>query len=388
MLDERFCTGCFHPGADPALATLKAEFDLTYIFISHDLAVVEAFCDRIAVMYFGEVVEIAAANSVFASAAHPIQICLPALCHAGDDIFAESQGELPDPLNPPQGCLSCALPGIWRHLYEPEPFTSQNRLGPMSPATLKMKIEKNDGPRASKPLRVAEAIKHWVVAEGMRPGDKLPSEAELMERYGHSKGTIREAMRILEAQGLLKTRTGPGGGSFVHEVSEARTRALLANYFYFRDLTIQDIYQLRKQLEPDLVYSLAGKLSDDVLDDLKAITDKYAEPPGNAEEDRRHHEIALTFHAKLAEQSDNQLLGFIIRFMADTLSEVTTSRRLFEPANRELWSKGREYQLRVLKALRAGNGPMARDVMLEHMQFAEKLMIQQELRVKRQFGDL
>ena len=55
--------------------------------------------------------------------------------------------------------------------------------------------------------------------------------------------------------------------------------------------------------------------------------------------------------------------------------------------NRELWSKGREYQLRVLKALRAGNGQMARDVMLEHMQFAEKLMIQQELRVKRQFGD-
>ena len=52
----------------------------------------------------------------------------------------------------------------------------------MSPATLQMKSEKNDGTRASKPLRVAEAIKHWVVAEGMRPGDKLPSEAELMAR--------------------------------------------------------------------------------------------------------------------------------------------------------------------------------------------------------------
>ena len=124
-----------------------------------------------------------------------------------------------------------------------------------------------------------------------------------------------------------------------------------------------------------------------MLDELKSITDQYSEPPGDAEEDRRHHEIALTFHAKLAQQSNNQLLGFIIRFMADTLSQVTTSRRLFEPANRELWSKGREYQLRVLKALRAGDGSMARDVMLEHMQFAERLMVQQELRVKRQFGD-
>lgn len=257
---------------------------------------------------------------------------------------------------------------------------------PMLPATLQMKTEKDAKRRASKPLQVAEAIKQWVVSEAMRPGDKLPSEAELMERYGHSKGTIREAMRILEAQGLLKTRTGPGGGSFVHEVSELRTRALLSNYFYFRNLTIRDIYQLRKQLEPDMVYHLAGRLDDGVLGELKAITDEYAEPPGTAEEDRRHHEIALTFHAKLAEQSDNQLLGFIIRFMADTLSEVTTSRRLFEPANHELWAKGRDYQLRLLEALRAGNSQRARDIMSEHMQFAEKLMLQQELRVKRQFG--
>ena len=87
------------------LATLRAEFDLTYIFISHDLAVVEAFCDRVAVMYFGEVVEIAAANSVFASATHPYTNLLASTVpRRGDDIFAESQGELPDPLNPPQGC--------------------------------------------------------------------------------------------------------------------------------------------------------------------------------------------------------------------------------------------------------------------------------------------
>ena len=50
---------------------------------------------------------------------------------------------------------------------------------------------------------------------------------------------------MLEAQGLIKTRTGPGGGSFVHEVSRQRAKALLGNYFYFKDLTIGDIYQLR-----------------------------------------------------------------------------------------------------------------------------------------------
>ena len=87
------------------LADLRAEFNLTYIFISHDLAVVEAFCDRVAVMYFGKVVELAAANSIFARARHPYTNLLArTVPRRGDDIFAETQGELPDPLNPPQGC--------------------------------------------------------------------------------------------------------------------------------------------------------------------------------------------------------------------------------------------------------------------------------------------
>lgn len=87
------------------LADLRAEFGLTYIFISHDLAVVEAFCDRVAVMYFGEVVEVAAANSIFARARHPYTNLLArTVPRRGDGIFAETQGELPDPLNPPQGC--------------------------------------------------------------------------------------------------------------------------------------------------------------------------------------------------------------------------------------------------------------------------------------------
>ena len=87
--------------------------------------------------------------------------------------------------------------------------------------------------------------------QGLQAGDRLPAEAELIERFGMAKGTIREAMRILEAQGLIKTRTGPGGGSFIHEVSLQRAKALLGNYFYFKDLTIGDIYQLRLALEPE-----------------------------------------------------------------------------------------------------------------------------------------
>jgi len=242
--------------------------------------------------------------------------------------------------------------------------------------------------RASRPLQVAEAMKQFVVSKGLQPGDKLPSEAELMALFGMAKGTIREATRILEAQGLVKTRTGPGGGCFVHEVSEIRTRALLSNYFYFRHLTIKDIYQLRKQLEPELVAELAGRLDKEAIAALRAITDEYKRPPQNKEEDRLHHEAALRFHACLAQHSTNQLLGFIIGFMAEVLSEVTTNRRLFEPRNTELWAKGRDFQLALLDALQQGDGALARQIMSDHMAFAEKLMLQQELSVERKFGDL
>ncbi|MYI69901.1 MAG: FadR family transcriptional regulator, partial [Boseongicola sp. SB0673_bin_14] len=144
----------------------------------------------------------------------------------------------------------------------------------MPPVTTRSNTE----PKQSRPVQVAESIKDWVVAEGLKAGDRLPGEADLIVRFGMAKGTIREAMRILEAQGLIKTRTGPGGGSFVHEVSRQRAKALLGNYFFFKDLTIGDIYQLRLTLEPELAASLAGNLPEDVLQLLERNIAGYSSP--------------------------------------------------------------------------------------------------------------
>lgn len=237
----------------------------------------------------------------------------------------------------------------------------------------------------SRPVQVAEAIKEWVVEQGLQAGDRLPSEPELIERFGMAKGTIREAMRILEAQGLIKTRTGPGGGSFVHEVSKERARALLGNYFYFKNLTIADIYQLRRVLEPELAASLAGQLSEDVLDELEANIATYSEPAKTLDEERGQHIASLRFHALLAEQSDNELLGFVIDFMISILSDLTVYRHLYSPPNIELWAKGRDYQNRLLRALRNGESETARSIMTAHMQTAQKLMEGQEAEMLRRF---
>lgn len=89
------------------LAELKTQFGLTYLFITHDLAVVEAVSDRIIVLYFGSVVEIGNAQQVFAKPKHPYTRLLASSAPAvGKPLKAPEQKEteLPDPLNPPPGC--------------------------------------------------------------------------------------------------------------------------------------------------------------------------------------------------------------------------------------------------------------------------------------------
>ncbi|AUC54122.1 peptide ABC transporter ATP-binding protein [Sagittula sp. P11] len=93
------------------LADLRREYDLTYLFISHDLAVVEAVSDRIAVLYFGSVVEVGPAEEVFAQPRHPYTQLLANSAPVVGRPLTAPEGkatELPDPLNPPPGCAFAA----------------------------------------------------------------------------------------------------------------------------------------------------------------------------------------------------------------------------------------------------------------------------------------
>lgn len=113
------------------LADLKQRFGLTYLFISHDLAVVEAVSDRVAVLYFGSVVELGPADQVFAHPKHPYTRLLAESAPVVGRPLKAPEGrdtELPDPLNPPEGCAfraRCAFASdLCRHTaptLEPQP---------------------------------------------------------------------------------------------------------------------------------------------------------------------------------------------------------------------------------------------------------------------------
>ncbi|MGR3374448.1 MAG: ABC transporter ATP-binding protein [Pseudooceanicola nanhaiensis] len=89
------------------LADLKRELGLTYLFISHDLAVVEAVSTRVAVLYFGSVVEVGRAEDIFRAPKHPYTKLLADSAPVVGRPLSAPEGretELPDPLNPPPGC--------------------------------------------------------------------------------------------------------------------------------------------------------------------------------------------------------------------------------------------------------------------------------------------
>jgi peptide/nickel transport system ATP-binding protein len=141
------------------LETLQRDFDLTYLFIAHDLAVVRHISDRIAVMYLGKIVEISAADELYDNPLHPYTISLlsavpipdPEVERARETILLA--GDLPSPANPPSAC----------RFHTRCPFVQPTRC-------------RDDEP----PLRKLESG-HWVAchwAEDIRAGAILPTEVE------------------------------------------------------------------------------------------------------------------------------------------------------------------------------------------------------------------
>lgn len=225
---------------------------------------------------------------------------------------------------------------------------------------------------------IAERIKDLIVEKALKPGDRLPSEKELIDQSQASKSTVREALKALETQGLIRSRTGPGGGTFVAQLSGSRAMELLGNYFFFRQPSIGDIYQVRVELEPELAASVIGHLRDQDYETLQRTMRLYERPPRDRGEEYRQRLAELDFHSVLAELCPNPILGFICGFMHNLLRNLTICRHIYGSPNPLLREQALHYQIQLIRALKAEDADAARQIMLEHMESARRYMEESE----------
>lgn len=246
------------------------------------------------------------------------------------------------------------------------------------------------GSRRGKRLRkrsdiLADQIKHWIMDGNVEPGGHLPNERELSAQYEASKGTVREALKSLEVQGLIRIRTGPGGGAFVTAVSPARAEELLGNYFYGTELSLADIYAVRRVVEPMLAESVVGHLNAEDFRALERSTRLCSCTPQGVEEARAARMAELDFHDILASICPNPLLAFYCRFINRLLKNLAVCERIYQQPNPELTTHGHEYHVQLVEAFRAGDGEQARRLMEEHIAEAERLMMESEAFIERRF---
>ena len=140
-----------------------------------------------------------------------------------------------------------------------------------------------------------------LIADGtLRPGDRMPSEGELCEQMGVSRGSLREAIRMLAALGVLETRHG--SGSYVGDLRAADLiRSLSLTVGLLPMEGVLELTELRRALEPHVTALAASRIDRDTLEQLERLLDENEATTDFDEQSRIDHEFHMTI-ARVAGQ--------------------------------------------------------------------------------------
>ncbi len=116
---------------------------------------------------------------------------------------------------------------------------------------------------------VAEDIANHIIAEDIPEGTVLTSEKDMIESYGVGRNTVREALRLLEARGVITIKTGPGGGPVVRRPRNDDLSESLTLILQFANASLADVLKAREALEPVLAQLAAKDINNEQLDELE-----------------------------------------------------------------------------------------------------------------------
>ena len=166
---------------------------------------------------------------------------------------------------------------------------------------------------------VADRIRVLMLDGTFPPGEPLPSERHLAERFGVSRGSIRDALRTLETIGLLETRHGQG--TFPHELSVDRLVAPLASVMAYRSDLQEELLDVRRMFEPAVARAAALRATDEDLADLQRILETQREKLKTGQSAMAED---TAFHAILARATRNRVVMSIMATLNDLLVESRT----------------------------------------------------------------
>jgi DNA-binding FadR family transcriptional regulator len=221
--------------------------------------------------------------------------------------------------------------------------------------------------------QVAARIRRMIARGELVDGDWLPTEAELIQRFGVSRPTLGEAFRLLEGDSLVTIRRGPPGGARVTIPGPAAVANLFGMILMLSGTTIEDVWDAWLTIEPAAVRRLSATDDKSVLKVLEAELKRVA---AVVDDPRAFSRAGVQFHVKLVELSGNHTLTavtgmlseIIERELAKSLVEIGLVRDEVRRANRRALH-GYE---KIVELIGARDGDGAERAWQDHMTSARR----------------
>jgi GntR family transcriptional repressor for pyruvate dehydrogenase complex len=207
---------------------------------------------------------------------------------------------------------------------------------------------------------VADDLAGHILLTGMKEGDVLPNEREMTELLGVGRSTLREALRILETQGVITIRPGPGGGPVVRRPRPDDLAGNLTLLLQFMDVPFGQVVRAREVVEPLVAREAAVRATPDHIAALRSTVELMGSGNGTAAGFLRENSV---FHMLLAQMAGNPVLQVV----AESLRSITAGFDVaidYGPAARAGVAQAHQ---RIIDALAAGDGDAAGREAARHM---------------------
>lgn len=207
---------------------------------------------------------------------------------------------------------------------------------------------------------IARMILQDILETGAAGGRRLGPESEMVEYYDVGRATIREALRILEVQGVIEVKVGPNGGPVTRDLTPQDFAQMAKLHLQLGGATFGDIIDARLIIEPMMAGLAAERSEDSEIAELKVIVERG---PEGLDDDEQWVSATRDFHYAIAGMSGNPVLNLVAR----SLKEIFESKSRHALAPPDGRCSVQEAHERVLAAISEGDSPAAETAMREHM---------------------